>query len=247
MSGYIYSKDFYVMYSVCDFNKRIFPSELINMIMEVSTEQSEDLGVGVDYLLENNKGWILIQSNLEIKRLPEFKEKITIFTQAKGFNKFFAYREFTVKDVNGAEIAKYYTTFMILDLKERTFVKIEKDDIDFYGVFDETNETFKMTKPKKLKEATYEKKYNIRYSDIDTNGHVNNAKYLDWSIDTLPIEFIKEHSLKKMNIKYEKEIRYGETIESICQLIESQTSYTSLHTIKVEDKIAAQIEYQWEK
>lgn len=148
MGGYVYSKDFYVMYSVCDFNKRLFPSELINMIMEVSTEQSEKLGVGVDYLLQNNKGWILIQSNLEIKRLPEFKEKITIFTEAKGFNKFFAYREFTVKDSNGDEIAKYYTTFMILDLKERTFVKIEKDDIDVYGTFDETNETFKMPKPK---------------------------------------------------------------------------------------------------
>ena len=53
--------------------------------------------------------------------------------------------------------------------------------------------------------------YTVKYSDIDMNNHVNSMKYIQWVIDTLPIEKIKK-GIKKIDINYIKEALYGDEL-----------------------------------
>ena len=53
--------------------------------------------------------------------------------------------------------------------------------------------------------------YTVKYTDIDMNNHVNSMKYIQWVIDTLPIEKIKK-GIKKIDINYIKEALYGDEL-----------------------------------
>jgi Acyl-ACP thioesterase len=44
----------------------------------------------------------------------------------------------------------------------------------------------------------------IGYYNIDVNKHVNNSYYFDWMVDTLEMDYIANHRIKSMDIKYEK-------------------------------------------
>jgi medium-chain acyl-[acyl-carrier-protein] hydrolase len=49
------------------------------------------------------------------------------------------------------------------------------------------------------------------YSDLDINGHVNNARYLDWFFDCFPMEHHRARRLTDVLIHYEREITPDET------------------------------------
>jgi acyl-ACP thioesterase len=51
------------------------------------------------------------------------------------------------------------------------------------------------------------------YSDIDFNGHVNNARYIQWIQDAIPSEHIENARQLRFDINYLSEIKNGETVE----------------------------------
>ena len=71
----------------------------------------------------------------------------------------------------------------------------------------------------------YSMPYEIRWSDIDANGHVNYAAYIDAAGD-LRYHFFKEHGFPTerfqelgigpvytaMNVRFFREVRFGETV-----------------------------------
>lgn len=50
------------------------------------------------------------------------------------------------------------------------------------------------------------------YSDLDYNGHVNNARYIEWIMDLFPLEDLYENQTAEMDIKYEQEIQHGQKV-----------------------------------
>ncbi|MWC28536.1 acyl-CoA thioesterase [Paenibacillus sp. MMS18-CY102] len=70
----------------------------------------------------------------------------------------------------------------------------------------------------------------VRSTEIDVNGHVNNAKYLEYlewgreewyEANALPYEVLKEHGVQtvtvNININYRKECRQGDRLTVITQ------------------------------
>jgi hypothetical protein len=51
------------------------------------------------------------------------------------------------------------------------------------------------------------------YSDIDYNGHVNNARYIPWIQDLMDAEILEKADRIRFDINYLSEIKYGELIE----------------------------------
>ena len=53
----------------------------------------------------------------------------------------------------------------------------------------------------------------VRYTELDVNGHMNNARYLDWLDDLLTADFHQNHTPREFTVCYLSEAREGETIE----------------------------------
>ncbi|MBN2256145.1 MAG: hypothetical protein JW736_10585, partial [Deltaproteobacteria bacterium] len=52
----------------------------------------------------------------------------------------------------------------------------------------------------------------VSYRDLDMNEHVNNVRYIEWIIDSFPLEFLRNHTLKELEINYLAEALYADEI-----------------------------------
>ena len=78
----------------------------------------------------------------------------------------------------------------------------------------------------------YSKEFKVRYSDIDSNAHVNNVKYIGWALESVPVEILYNNNLVELSVVFEKECSYGDEIKSICEVKENDEEYIILHKIE---------------
>jgi medium-chain acyl-[acyl-carrier-protein] hydrolase len=92
----------------------------------------------------------------------------------------------------------------------------------------------------------YTKIFDVRYTDIDTNRHVNNVKYIDWAIETLPLDIVQNHTLKGLMVTYKKETTYGATIKSCTEANLTEGKALCRHNIlDAEGKELCTLETLW--
>jgi acyl-ACP thioesterase len=53
----------------------------------------------------------------------------------------------------------------------------------------------------------------VKYSDLDMLRHLNSVKYIQWVVDTFPIDYFEKYHLAHFQINYLAETQYGEEIE----------------------------------
>ena len=67
--------------------------------------------------------------------------------------------------------------------------------------------------------------------DLDLNGHVNNAIYVGWAVETVPEDFYRKQRPEHIDVVFHKESLYGDTILSRTQILVKKKSFETLHTI----------------
>ena len=83
-----------------------------------------------------------------------------------------------------------------------------------------------------------EKSFQVRHSDIDTNMHVNNVKYVAWALETIPKDIVLSCELKNIKVTYIKETTYGETVKVSTEVIKEENKTICRHKIINEEGTA---------
>ena len=52
----------------------------------------------------------------------------------------------------------------------------------------------------------------VSYSDIDMNGHTNNAMYMHWAMDAVDYEIASSRNVREMTINFNHETKAGECV-----------------------------------
>ena len=50
------------------------------------------------------------------------------------------------------------------------------------------------------------------YNDVDINGHINSIKYIEHVLDLWPLDWYKEHKIKRFEIAYVAEAHAGDQL-----------------------------------
>ena len=125
-------------------------------------------------------------------------------------------------------------------------MRISNEQLKMYGCVNENNINIDMDEVQELERVDFCKKFNIRYSDIDSNGHVNNANYFEWAIESVPVDIVKNHSIKNIKVVFEKETTYGNSILVNTQIEKKGNNIISIHRILAEDeKQITKLEINW--
>lgn len=233
--GKRFEKEYEVHYYEVNARLECNITAIINFFGDIGTWQSDELGVGIDYLTQRSLAWVFYKYDIDVKRYPKYGEKLRVITEPTAFKKFYASRSYEIYDHKNELIVEGSAIFLLIDTNRRRAVRIPEEQFDFYGVDVEKNNDIVIEKLEKLKEEMNSKEFVVRYSDIDSNMHVNNSKYLEWSIEAVPLEIIKNYKMNKISIVFEKECSYGSEIKASCEIREEEDStLTILH--KIEDK-----------
>ncbi len=239
-------KEYEVQYYEIDYMKRLLLTSLMNYLGDVCTKQSEDIGIGLDYMKDNGVAWVLYKWNIHIEKYPLHREKIKVRTTPESFRKFYAYRSFEIVDSNGNIIAVANSIWFLISTEKRKAIRITEDMYKAFGMGKEDTRALDIKKIPKQERIDSEKIFNVRYSDIDTNRHVNNVKYVEWAVETVPLDVITNYIITDINIAYEKETTYGDRIRVVTQINKEKDSFVCLHKIvDEENKELALIETCW--
>ena len=230
--GVVTEREYEIHYYESNYRLECKMSSIINYFCDIGTKQSEELGVGIDYLTERRLAWVFYRYDINIKRYPKFGEKIKVVTKAKSFKKFYASREYEIYDENNEKIVDGEGIFLLINIDKRRAVRIPDDQYTAYGVELDEKSDIKIEKLEKLQEVTSKNFFKVRYGDIDSNMHVNNVRYVEWAVESLPLEIVLNYELKDLSVVFEKECKYGAEIIASYVLREDNDELIVLHKIE---------------
>ncbi|MGN0466351.1 MAG: acyl-[acyl-carrier-protein] thioesterase [Lachnospiraceae bacterium] len=190
-----------VRYSEVDKNQKVNMAQIVNYFQDCSTFQSEDLGIGLAYLENKKKAWLLSSWQIIVDRYPEFGENIIVGTWAYDTKGVRAYRNFVLMDERENIIAKANSIWFLLDIEKNRPTKITEEDVEKYGIEEKVDMAYAKGKIKTLGDLEKKEPFQILKVMIDTNGHVNNEKYIEMAMEYLPEKF----KIYEMRAEYKKE------------------------------------------
>ena len=200
-----------VTYSDIDGNKKVPMDQLLNFFQDCSTFHSEELKIGMDYLQQRKRVWIMTAWQVELTRYPEFGETLIIGTWPYDFKGMYGYRNFDIVDQYGQRIAKVNSLWVNYDLAQHCPTKIEECDRASYVTEPKLEMDYAPRKIKVSGEYQEGTPILIQYHHLDSNGHVNNAKYPQIALDA--VQAIQGYCYPlQMRVDYRKETKLGETV-----------------------------------
>lgn len=224
-------RNYNVHYYEVDIHKRALITSIIDYLGDMAMYQSAILGVGVDYLKENKIAWVLYKWDITMESYPLLNETIKVQTFAHSFRKFYAYRKYEIIDAGGNKIGYASSVWILINTDRRRPIRITKDMYEAYGIEDNNNDVLSIQDIQEVNTVHEEKSFNVRYSDIDTNRHVNNVKYVAWALETIPVDIVLNYKLKNIRVTYIKETTYGETIKVSTEIIREESKTICRHKI----------------
>lgn len=207
------SKQYQLAVSDVDFMKKIKLSAVFNYFQEIAAIHAAQLGIGFDAILHgHNVVWALTRMRVDLERYPVWDEKVTIETWPQGPRKLEFDRDYIMRDLDGNVLMRAVSTWVILDVESRKLVKSETIARD-YPPFDPTRAidcSLGKIKPEGEGKLAYRR--TIGSSEIDMNGHLNNAKYIDFVMDCFSMDTLRKYQARSIQVNYVSEVLPGETI-----------------------------------
>lgn len=242
MPGKIHEEKHLVTYYEGDQTGTMTISMMINVMILISDNQSQSLGVGPEVVDQTGLGWVITQYTMNITRLPRVGEEITIGTQAVNNNDYFCQRDFWVKDQDGNLIVKNTSIFVLMDRTTRRMHKLLPEIIEPYAS-DKVKRIIRLPKLVDVEGTSNAQDYAVRYFDIDTNHHVNNAKYFEWIFNTVDETILNEYFPTMINIRYHVEIQPHQMVHSVVNFDQNQLK--SSHKVSVNDTLCCEANVEW--
>jgi acyl-ACP thioesterase len=188
---------------------------LAGYLQEVAGAHAAELGVGIDVLMRQGLTWVLSRQRLVIASPIALGERVEIATWPSGIDRLTALREFEVRREDGTEVARASTQWLVLDLASRRPVRPEK-------VLDprfprERSAPVAPPADGKLPALAHwdaERRFHVRYSDIDHNLHVNNTSYLAWALEAIDRDLWRSSRVAEIEAQFLAEGQAGSAILS---------------------------------
>ena len=189
--------DYAVQPREVDLTKRATIITLGDSILHTAGEDADRIGFGIRNLQSKDSTWVLSRMAVEIGRLMTT-------------------RNFIVTDAGGQRIAAASTLWAMIDVKTRQPLDL-RDNVDYSRAL--LAIPCPIDKPAKIGriEGVPCDSRRVRYSDIDFNQHTNSMKYIQWMLDALPLEKLTGCRMKRLDVNFVHETRYGQQLVVCCE------------------------------
>ena len=198
-----------VRYSEINANRVVRPEAIVNFLQDCTMFHSNSVGCGVDFYKQEKKAWVLNSWQIEVKRQLLEEEEITVCTWPYDFVGAYGHRNFMILDSKGEHVVEANTLWVFTDLTTGRPVKLTEDIINLYDMDEKLDMEYldrKIKIPQEL-EGVEQMTVPVLKNFIDTNGHVNNGKYVGCVAEYIPEGYMVE----RIRAEYKRSAVLGDT------------------------------------
>lgn len=208
-----------------DFTGRLTMGVLGNHLLNCAGFHADERGFGIATLNENHYTWVLSRLAIELDDMPRAYQKFSVQTWVENVYRLFTDRNFAILDAEGNPIGYARSVWAMISMETRKpadLLTLHGGGITGYVCEKECP----IDRPGRIKVGEGETvgEHQVRYSDIDLNGHVNSIKYIEHILDLFPMEMFRERSVRRFEMAYVAESYYGDRL-TFCREQKSGNEY----------------------
>jgi acyl-ACP thioesterase len=191
-----------------DFRGRLTIPMIGNYLLHAASDHASQRGFGFSEMTEKQTAWVLSRLAIEINRYPEMSESITLYTWIDEVSRLFTSRCFELTDRAGIPVVFARSVWAAIDMQTRRPTPLDVEALSVYI----SERSCPVERPGKIAAVENEASgvpYQVKYSDLDINGHFNSIKYMEHLLDLFELDLFKEKEVRRFEIAYLSEGRYG--------------------------------------
>lgn len=213
--GYKFRQDISIPCYQTDSKLQLRPAAFMDLAQEIAYWAAQELGFGYDTLHIHHTAWVLSRMHIHFVQPALWREQVSIYTWHKGSAGLFYMRDFDLRNEAGEHSVLCTSSWVVINEETRRLVRPE-DLAQFLAVDYEVDHAIEEPAPKvalpKDSEAECVATHRVAFSDVDLIGHTNNARYVVWAMDCLPLSQT-EQPLKDLYINFNKETKADELVQ----------------------------------
>ena len=188
------------------------PDILLSFMLDSAWAHTKDTEFSYTELKDEGQLWVLSRFLAVFHDLPKWDDEIIVETWGKGTDKLFGLRDFIIHSSSGKKLISATSAWLIIDRKTSRIQRIETLGRDFPMQLQKSELDVKLEKIEPQSAGKTDFSHRVMASDLDVNRHVNSSRYLQWIIDSFPIEYSTERGLRSLEINFLSEAKLGEEI-----------------------------------
>ena len=205
----MYSLKYKVTTSCCDSEGRLKLYSALQMMQDCSEMWIDSVPMVKQYFAEQNMAQLLATRQVEVVRVPEFKEELTVTTSVYEVKPMFGFRNTFIYDADGKPCYKTWSMGAFVDkaagkLKRVDDVTIQSMTLD--PKLDMDYKDRRIILPKEGGEVL--EPVRVLRADIDYNRHMNNANYVRVAMELLPEGF----EVRGLRVEYRVAAKLGDVL-----------------------------------
>ena len=185
---------------------------LAGYLQEAAARHATELGCGMRHLRGSGLTWVLASERLSVHKPIRLGEAIEVETWPSGVDRLALAREFRVRGQDGV-VAVATTRWLVLDLTTRR--PVMPNALLEPRLFETTERVLSVSAAKfPALVQGMERRFPVRFADIDVNDHANNTAYVAWLLEGVPERTWRTCRLASLELQFLAECRYGSVVVS---------------------------------
>jgi acyl-ACP thioesterase len=185
---------------------------ICNFLQDAAGCHAHALGVSIDQLHLRHFTWVLVRMRVELTRHLGWQDRLHIQTWPSHQERLLSHRDFLLLDEAGQDVGRCVTVWVLMDLQRWRPQRLTALPAPLPIV---NRPRALSTMPNKLdvpETFVTQRPFQVGDRDLDRNGHVNNVRYIEWALETVPVNVLNTCELEVLEVNFTGEAFHAEEV-----------------------------------
>ena len=205
----MYTLNYKVTTSCCDSEGKLKLYSALQMMQDCSEMWIDSEPTARKFFTDNNMTQLLATRQVEVLRVPRYKEDLTVTTSIYEVMPMYGFRNTFIRDAQGQPCYRTWSMGAFVDLSTGKLARIADDAIASLKLDPKQEMNYRGRRiilPKQ--DGTAIEPVSVMRADIDYNRHMNNANYVRIAMELLPEGF----EVRDMRVEYRIAAKLGDLL-----------------------------------
>ena len=205
----MYTLNYKVTTSTCDSEGKLKLYSALQMMQDCSEMWIDSEPTAHKFFNDNNMTQLLATRQVEVVRVPRFKEDLTVTTSIYEVLPMYGFRNTFIRDAQGLPCYRTWSMGAFVDLATGKLARLSEDAIASLTLEAKQEMNYRgrrIIQPKQ--DGTLLEPVTVMRADIDYNRHMNNANYVRIAMELLPEGF----EVHDMRVEYRIAAKQGDLL-----------------------------------